>query len=287
MKNVLTVDLEDWFSVEAFNTVYHFRQWDELISVVEAATDRILEMFQQRGVRSTFFVLGWIADRYPQLVARVAAAGHEIACHSYYHRMTCSLTPEEFRKDTELAMMAINKACGARPLGYRSPSWGMRRDMTWAFKILVDMGFRYDSSIYPIKHDIYGDPSSPDTTFEINLNSGQKLIEIPGSTIKLFGRRIPIGGGGWLRQFPYWFTRWGIRRLNQKNIPAVVYFHPWELDPNIPRVKLDLKNRIRQYGSLGTMETKVASLLADFDFCSVAEYIDSLNNVKMGKRNED
>ncbi|MCP4566255.1 MAG: DUF3473 domain-containing protein [FCB group bacterium] len=277
MKNILTVDLEDWFSVETFQKIIAPKDWLTQKPTVESATDKILNLFQKRNVRATFFVLGWIADQYPDMVARVAGAGHEIACHSYYHRMVCSLSPEEFKADTNMAVNAIFKACGVHPNGYRSPSWGIRRDMTWAFEILAEFGFKYDSSIFPIQHDIYGDPTAPRRVHEITVSSGKRIIEIPASTVMVFGRRLPLGGGGWLRQFPYWYTRWGIRRLSRENMPVIVYFHPWELDPDIPRVDLKMRDRFRQYGSLKTMEYKVENLLSDFDFFTVSEYIDSLS----------
>ncbi len=283
MKNILTVDLEDWFSVEAFETVYEPKQWDDLTPVVERATDKILGMLARRRLRATFFVLGWVADRHPALIGRVADAGHEIACHSYFHQMVSSLTPEEFRRDTEMALDAIGRACGVRPIGYRSPTWGMRRDLSWAYDILSEYGFRYDSSVFPIRHDLYGDPGAPDRAYPVRLSSGRMMIEIPASTIKAFGLRLPLGGGGWLRQFPYWYTRWAIRKLNREGVPAMVYFHPWEMASDLPRVKLSLKNRIRQYGNLNTMEIKVENLLNDFEFGPIGDYITVLESQSSGK----
>lgn len=280
MKNILTVDLEDWFSVEIFNTIFAPESWDRLESVVEPATEKILSLFSSRGVKATFFVLGWVAQKHPRLVETIANAGHEIACHSFYHRMVCSLTPDEFRADTKMAFDAIVTACGRVPEGYRSPTWGISRDMTWAYDILAELGFQYDSSIFPIRHDIYGDPSAPREAFEISLESGKKILEIPASTLNIWGRRIPVGGGGWLRQFPYWYTRWGVKSLNKEGLPVMVYFHPWELEPRLPRVKLSLKNRIRQYGNLNTMEIKVKKLLDDFDFMTIGEYVSDLKNVE-------
>lgn len=277
MKNILTVDLEDWFCVEIFNTVFEIAQWDRLTSVVERTTDLVLHKLQGHHHKATFFVLGWVAERYPDLVARVAAEGHEIACHSYYHSMVSALDPKRFRQDTEMALTAIAEACGIRPTGYRSPSWGMRRDMIWAYEILADLGFVYDSSVFPIRHDIYGDPGAPAQAYTVSLPSGRSLIEVPASTVAVLGRRVAIAGGGWLRQLPYWFTRRGIRRLNREGVPAVVYFHPWEMDPHLPRVKLGLKNRFRQYGNLSSMETKIESLLTEFDFGPMKDYIATTN----------
>lgn len=285
MKNILTVDLEDWFSVEVLNTVIAPEQWSNLESVVERNTRKILDIFARHNVKATFFVLGWIADRYPELINDVSKAGHEIACHSFRHRMVSSLTPDEFKRDTEQAINAVVKACGLMPSGYRSPSWGMKRDMVWAYEILADFGFSWDSSIFPIKHDIYGEPAAPRTAFHVRLPSGRAMIEVPASTVVVLGRKLAIGGGGWLRQFPYWFTRWGIKRLNRNQVPAMIYFHPWELDRNLPgskfvfsllRNKTTMKNWVRQYKNLITMETKIERLLTDFDFVPVSEYIASV-----------
>ena len=286
MNNILTVDLEDWFSVEVLNDVLGPDRWDRQESVVARNTYKILDLFSRRGVKATFFVLGWIANRHPEIIREVSAAGHEIACHSYHHQMVSSLTPEQFRDDTRRAIDAIIDACGQAPAGYRSPSWGMTRNMQWAYEILHELGFSYDSSIYPIRHDIYGDPGAPRSAFTIPLSSGASMIEIPATTVEVFSRRVAIGGGGWLRQFPYWFTRWGIQKLNRQGMPAMVYFHPWELDGNLPGSnfitsvlinKGSLKNWLRQYKNLTTMETKIEKLLDDFDFVPVREYIETLN----------
>jgi len=273
MKNILTVDLEDWFSVETMGTVFDQKDWNGLTSVVERNTHRILRIFNEAEVKATFFVLGWVAENYPGLVSRIASAGHEIACHSYLHRMVSSLNPDDFYRDTEMAISAIDAACGVRPAGYRSPTWGMKRDMLWAYEILADFGFIYDSSIFPISHDLYGDPQAPRRVHELALSENRKIIELPASTVMILGRRFPVAGGGWLRQLPYWFTHWGIKKLNREGIPAIVYFHPWELDTDLPRVDLGWKNRIRQYGNLNTMESKVRKLLNDFDFLTINEYI--------------
>lgn len=284
MKNILTVDLEDWFSVETFGAIFTPDDWTKLQPVVEPTTEKILKLFARRGVSATFFVLGWVAHRYPGLVAAIADAGHEIACHSYHHRMVSSLTPEEFKKDTAMALNAIIAACGRIPAGYRSPTWGVRKDMAWAFDILADFGFKYDSSIFPISHDLYGDPRAPREPFVVTTTSGKTILEVPASTIVMLGRRIPVAGGGWLRQFPYWFSRWAIKKLNRDGVPAMIYFHPWELETNIPRVDISLKNRIRQYGNLSTMLRKVERLLDDFDFTTLGEYIASLDMEKTARR---
>lgn len=276
MKNILTVDLEDWFSVETLQDRFDHEEWSDLEATVERNCYRILELFERHKVRATFFVLGWIADRYPKLVGDVSSAGHEIGCHSYYHRMVSSLDSDKFRDDTQLALDAILKACGQKPIGYRSPSWGMRRDMDWAYEVLAELGFRYDSSIFPIRHDIYGDPGAPRQAYEVQVSGDRNIIEIPASTVDFLGKRMPLGGGGWLRQFPYWFTRRGIKKLNRLGVPAMVYLHPWEIDPDLPRVKMSRKNSFRQYGNLESMQPKLQKLLDDFDFIPLSDYIDDL-----------
>jgi polysaccharide deacetylase family protein (PEP-CTERM system associated) len=292
MHNLLTVDLEDWFSVEVLSAAIPPEKWPDQESVVCRNTYKILEIFERHQVHATFFVLGWIAKRYPDLINDVVRAGHEIACHSFYHRMVLTLTPDEFRADTAMAIDAIQEAIGQPPRGYRSPSWGMTRNLTWAYDILGDLGFEYDSSVYPIRHDIYGDPEAPSTAYEVEVSSGKKLIEIPASTITVMGKRMALGGGGWLRQFPYWFTRWGIRKLNAAGVPAMIYFHPWELDTNLPESSFvqtmtsknrSVKNWLRQYKNVITMETKVEKLLKDFDFMTLREYIYSLRNERKVK----
>ena len=272
MKNILTVDLEDWFSVETFQQVIDRKQWISLESTVEPAVDRILAMFSERKIRATFFVLGWIAEHYPALIARVAGEGHEIACHSYYHRQVSSLTPEEFRADTGMAIKAIYDACGIRPNGYRSPSWGMRRDMAWAYEILDEFGFVYDSSIFPIHHDIYGDPGAPRRPYEVAVLSGRTIVEIPASTVIYFGKRIPIAGGGWLRQFPYWFTRKALKKINtQENQPFIFYFHPWELDPGQPKMKnISHLTKFRHYNNLAKTTNRLEKLLTNFNFTPIS-----------------
>jgi len=286
MKNLLTVDLEDWFSVEPLLKSIPRETWKDQISVVKRSTREVLDLFDKHDhVKATFFVLGWIADQYPDLIQEVADRGHEIACHSYYHRMVSSLTPDEFKRDTDKAINAIVKACSRIPLGYRSPSWGIRPDMSWAFEILADFGFEYDSSISPIKHDIYGHPTARKAAYEIVTSSGKTIVEIPASTIIIQRRIVSIGGGGWFRQHPSWFTRWGIRKLNGRGMPVVIYFHPWELDRELPEKRLwtyrkkkrgSLKNWARQYMGNITMKPKLEKLLRGFEFGPIKDSLDLL-----------
>lgn len=289
MKNLLTVDLEDWFSVEVLQGALPPDTWDGLESVVERNTINVLDLFDTHDVKATFFVLGWIADKHPELIQEVAHRGHEIACHSYYHRMVSSLTPDEFRRDTDMAINAIVKACSRIPMGYRSPTWGVKSDMMWAFDIMADLGFEYDSSIFRTKHDLYGDMSAAQEPYPIKTSSGRVILEIP--VLPVEDRRIPIGGGGWLRHRPYWYTRKHMRLMNERQMPIVVYFHPWELDSNLPEKSLlrymkkkrgPVKDWVRQYMGVASMRIKVEKLLKDFEFIPIK---DSLETFKARRRN--
>ncbi|HSG99645.1 MAG TPA: XrtA system polysaccharide deacetylase, partial [candidate division Zixibacteria bacterium] len=230
MTNVLTVDLEEWFVVEIFAGRIDPSEWESLPSRVEHSGYLILEALEERKTRATFFVLGWVAERHPGLIKDIAHAGHEIACHSYWHRRVDLLTPEVFREDTARALEVIERAAGVRPRGYRAPSWSINSDAVWALDILADLGFQYDSSVFPVKHDIYGDVKAPQRLAKLNLSNGRSILEFPASTVRLFGRNLPVAGGGYLRHSPYWYSSMMIRRLNREGHPAMVYVHPWEFD---------------------------------------------------------
>ena len=289
MKNLLTVDLEDWFSVEVLKDALPPETWDGQESVVERNTIEVLNLFDRHEVKATFFVLGWIAERHPELIKEVARREHEIACHSYYHRMVSSLSPDEFRRDTDMAVEAIVNACGRIPIGYRSPTWGMQSDMTWAFDILAELGFEYDSSIFPTRHDLYGDLNAAQEPYPIRTTSGKIILEIPVMTVA--DKRTAVAGGGWLRHRPYWFTRREIERMNGREMAMVIYFHPWELDQNLPEKGLltyirkkrgPVKDWVRQYMGIASMKMKVEKLLRDFEFMPIK---DSLETFKARRRN--
>ena len=274
MQNILTVDLEDWYVVENLKGNITFKEWEKLPARVIETTDRLLGLFDYFGVRATFFVLGWIAKRHPHLINHIASHGHEISCHSYQHGRIDLLNEKEFRDDTHQAVRAIEDACGITPIGYRAPSWSINSRVSWAFDVLAEMGFLYDSSIYPVKHDIYGDPDGPKNIFKMKLGNGRYLFEIPASTVRVFGRNYPVGGGGYLRHSPFWFTELMIKKLNKAGHPAIIYMHPWELDEDQPRPKgLSLFQRYRQYGSIMTLQKKIELILQRFDFTSANDYI--------------
>jgi len=282
--NALTVDVEDYFQVSAFASVVARDRWHEYESRVAANTDRLLGILAEANVRGTFFVLGWVAERDPSIVARIAAAGHEIASHGFGHRLVYELSPDEFRDDVRRGKAAIEAATGRAVQGYRAPSFSITARSLWALDVLIEEGFAYDASIFPIRHDRYGIPTAPRHPFWVSADKGLAslaqgscaasgdLLEIPGSTIRLAGTNLPVGGGGYFRLLPYWWTRAGIRRLNRvEERPAIFYLHPWEVDPGQPRLHGSRLSRFRHYRNLAKTEARLRRLLRDFRFGTIAE----------------
>jgi polysaccharide deacetylase family protein (PEP-CTERM system associated) len=268
--NALTFDVEDYFHVSAFDRVVSRARWDSLEHRVTASTERVLSVLADADVHATFFVLGWVADRFPGLVRRIAAAGHELASHGYGHRLVYELTPEEFRQDLRRSRLAIESAVAAPILGYRAPSYSITAKSLWALDVLIEEGFTYDASIFPIHHDRYGIPDAPRHPYRIDRPAGA-IWEIPSSTVRLFGANLPVAGGGYFRILPYAWTRWGIDRLNRhEERPAVFYLHPWELDPDQPRLQVTGLGRFRHYRNLRLTEPRLRRLLADFRFGTVS-----------------
>lgn len=287
-QNLLTVDLEEWFVVEALQSRFGFDDWPQLHSTLEANSNRLLHLMHTHDVRATWFLMGWCAEQHPELIQRIADAGHEIACHSYRHRRVDQLSPEEFREDTERAIRAIVAACGVRPTGYRAPSWSLSERVSWAFEILAELGFEYDSSVFPIKHDLYGMPTGPRQLFRMSFDHGKFLYELPASTIRRWGQNLPFGGGGYLRHSPYWYTRRQMRKANAAGESVVVYVHPWEIDPNPPWIEgLSRLQRFRTTGSTGILYEKLNRLLADFDFTTATDYIHGATRSQIGFERSD
>jgi polysaccharide deacetylase family protein (PEP-CTERM system associated) len=257
---VLTVDVEDYFHVEAFCDIVDRESWPTYTCRVETNTRRLLELFNRHNVKATFFVLGWVAERWPGIIREIAAEGHELACHSYWHRLIYKLRPDEFREDTIRAKRIIEEVAGAPVTGYRAPSYSVIRSSLWALEILAELGFTYDSSIFPIHHDVYGIPDAPRRPFRVSTQSGP-IIEYPITTFRLGGKNMPVGGGGYLRLLPFWYTRYGVRRAEQDSVPLVVYVHPWEVDPGQPRLAGRWKARFRHYTNLDSMYGRLESLL--------------------------
>jgi polysaccharide deacetylase family protein (PEP-CTERM system associated) len=274
--NGMSIDVEDYFQVSAFEGVAPRHRWGSFESRVTANTERLLAIFAEADVHATFFVLGWVAEQYPSLVARIAAAGHEVACHSHAHRLVYDLTRTAFRNDLRRAKDAIESAAGAPVHGYRAPSYSITPRSLWALDILIEEGFRYDASIFPIHHDRYGIPLSPRHPYLLHREGGQ-LIEVPASTVRLGPLNLPIAGGGYFRLLPYAWTRWGIRSVNERERrPVIFYLHPWEIDPDQPRLRAGLTTRIRHYGNLGKTERRIRRLLGEFRFAPVSRVIDDV-----------
>ena len=274
MRNALTIDVEDYYQVSAFESVVRFEDWDRYESRVEKNTYGLLDLLDECGTKATFFMLGWIAERYPRLVQAINNRGHEIASHGYAHRRIYTQTPEEFRQETRRSKYIIEDLIGQAVLGYRAASYSITAQSLWSLAILQEEGFAYDSSIFPIRHDLYGIPGYRRFHHVLNGHGDGSLIEFPLSTVRLGGITIPIAGGGYFRFFPYAFTRWGIRRLNaNEEQPAVVYLHPWEIDPEQPRIQAGRLSRSRHYLNLHRTAARLRRLMQDFRFGTMVDVL--------------
>ena len=264
--NAMTIDVEDYFHVSVFDGIVPRHRWNELESRVCANTDRLLALFAERQTHCTFFVLGWVGERFPALVRRIAEEGHEIASHGYAHRLIYDQTPDAFREDVRRAKGALEAAAGCTVLGFRAPSYSVTPKTLWALDILVEEGYRYDASIFPIRHDRYGISASPRHPYVVERSAGQ-LVEVPASTARVGPINLPIAGGGYFRILPYAWTRWGIARLNRKERrPAIFYLHPWEIDPGQPLLRAGLLSSFRHYRNLHKTEARLRQLMTDFAF---------------------
>lgn len=267
MTHVLSVDVEDYFQVEAFAGSVDRKSWQQWPSRVVGNTHRVLDLFDQHNAKGTFFFVGWVAARFPYLVREVQSRGHELACHSYWHRTVYSLTPNEFREDTRQAKKVIEDAAGISITGYRAPSWSITKSCLWALDILAEEGFTYDSSIYPIHHDLYGVPGAQRFPYTHACANGLELLEFPPATLRFLGTNFPAAGGGYLRIFPLPVTELAFRTFEKKyGERIVVYLHPWELDPEQPRINGPLKSRLRHYTNLKHMHAKLDMVLGRHKF---------------------
>jgi polysaccharide deacetylase family protein (PEP-CTERM system associated) len=271
--NAMTIDVEDYFHVSVFDGLLPRHSWSQLESRVCANTERLLRIFEDTGTRATFFVLGLVAERYPSLVRTIADAGHEIASHGYGHRLVYDLTRRAFRDDIRRSKDLLESATGVPVLGYRAPSYSVTPRSLWALDVMIEEGFRYDASIFPIHHDRYGIPTSPRRPYL--LQRERLLVEAPGSTVRCGPLNLPIGGGGYFRILPYAWTRWGIRRLNQaERSPAIFYLHPWEIDSEQPRLAAPLLGRFRHYYNLSKTEPRLRALLDEFAFAPLISVLE-------------
>lgn len=270
--NILSIDVEDYYHPTEAQRYVTTEQWWQYPSRVEKSMRLMLDAMAEANVKSTCFILGWLAERHPRLVAEIAAEGHEIACHSYAHQLVFDLTPKQFRDDTRRAVAVIEDACGVTPRIYRAPSCSITAKSEWALDILAECGFTHDSSIYPVTHDRYGMPGSCRQAYVVDTPSGP-ITEVPVATVDLGGGIVtPVGGGAYLRVFPYRYTAAGIRRMNAKeNMPACLYVHPWEVDAEQPRLIKGFLGGLRTYYGLTSMEQKFKRLIRDFRFAPLGE----------------
>lgn len=263
---LLSVDVEDYFQVEAFADRVDRARWSEYPSRVVANTHTVLDLFEECKVRGTFFILGWVAERFPDLVREIVKRGHEPACHSYWHHPVFRLSPEKFREDTLRAKGLIEDAAGEPVYGYRAPSFSITRNSWWALEILAELGFTYDSSVFPIRHDVYGIPDAPRTSFRVDTAKGP-IAEFPMTTFRWLGNaNLPVGGGGYLRIFPFSITHFGIRKAWSSGLPLITYIHPWEVDPGQPRLPGRLTSRLRHYTNLSKTGDRLRSLIGSVRF---------------------
>lgn len=263
-RNALSFDVEDYFQVAALASAVDRRSWDAQPSRVGANTARLLDLLAARKVRATFFVLGWIAERHPAIVRKIAAAGHEIACHGYSHELIFRQRPEAFREETRRSKGILEDQAQTAVRGYRAATWSITRQSLWALDALAELGFVYDSSIFPTHHDLYGIPEAPRVPHRLTLPGGGALLEFPPSTVRIGSLNLPVAGGGYFRLLPLAVTRWAIRRVNREGLPFLFYLHPWEIDPDQPRMKVGLKSRLRHYTNIDSCERKLAALLDEF-----------------------
>lgn len=328
MPNILTIDVEDYYHVSAFESNVKREDWDKYESRVVDNTRRLLAILNSYDVKATFFILGWVAERYPEIVRDIASERHEIASHGYAHRLIYNQSKEAFRKDIIRSKIILEgiirdtknkllkqaniqaertKAFGAKTqsskgtllsqhgdssqcyagfqipkvIGYRAPSYSVTKKSLWALDVLVEEGFEYDSSVYPVSHDFGGIPNAERFPYVISCDNGGSLWEFPLSTLRIMRTNIPVAGGGYFRLFPYEFTRWAIKKLNKKGYPAIVYIHPWEIDPSQPRLNGSVISRFRQYNNLDKTEKRLKALLRDFNFVPLRNFLTVLKKDKI------
>lgn len=273
IKNALTIDVEDYFQVAALAEAVKYDDWSKMECRVEANTDRILSLFDKSGVKATFFTLGWVAERSPELVRRISDEGHEVASHGYSHQLIYNQTPDVFREETIRSKAILEDILGKPVTGYRAASYSITNQSRWALDILAEQGFTWDSSIFPVHHDRYGMPGTPRWPHRLITDKGYELAEFPLSTLKFPGYTLPIAGGGYFRLFPYWFSKFGLGSINRQGKPFVFYLHPWEVDPGQPRLNVKWFSRFRHYNNLDQCEVRLTRLLQHFSFTTMSDVL--------------
>lgn len=276
IRNALTVDVEDYFQVSAFAENIDPEAWDDHPLRVENNTQKLLDLFDERGFKATFFVLGWVAERQAALIREIAERGHEVACHGYSHQLVYNQTPAVFQEETHRAKSLIEDIIQQPVKGYRAASYSITEKSLWALDILAESGFIYDSSIFPVRHDRYGMPDTPEDPYVLTTPKGHSLIEFPLSTAKIFKYRLPIAGGGYFRLYPYWLSRMGLNQINRQHKPFIFYLHPWEVDPQQPRIDASRFSRFRHYNNLHKCEKRLCQLMHDFEFTTTWDVLNSL-----------
>lgn len=265
MLNALSVDIEDWFHVGAFEKTIRREDWDGLECRVEANTDRVIDLFAAANVKATFFTLGWVASRYPALMRRIVDAGHEVASHGWDHVRVFTMTSNDFADDLVRTRKTLEDATGVEVIGYRAPSFSIDKRTPWAHRVLADAGYTYSSSVAPVVHDHYGWPEAP--RFAFRPVAGSDMLELPVTTAKFAGKTLAAGGGGFFRLLPYGFSRWAFKQVNEAGHPGIFYFHPWEIDPQQPRVAdAPIRSKIRHYTNLDVMASKLDRIMTAFEW---------------------
>ncbi|MCH8504833.1 MAG: DUF3473 domain-containing protein [Ectothiorhodospiraceae bacterium] len=273
--NAMTVDVEDYFQVAALSETIRPEDWDKHSLRVEKNTWRLLELFQRVDVKATFFVLGWVAERCPNLVREIVQQGHELASHGYSHQLVYTQTPDVFREETHRSKSVLEDQAQRPVIGYRAASYSITRESLWALDILAEQGFVWDSSIFPVRHDRYGIPGAERWPHLLSTPSGHQLVEFPLTTLQMAGLTLPIAGGGYFRLYPYAFSRMGLGRVNKADQrPFIFYLHPWEVDPDQPRVNVSWKSRFRHYNNLDKCEARLERLVRDFRFDTVGAVLE-------------
>lgn len=279
--NAMSVDVEDYFHVAALSEAISRDDWDSMNARVDANTRRLLDLFDRSRTSATFFVLGWVAERHPALVREISDRGHEVACHGFSHKLVYQQSPEEFREETRRSKAILEDLAGQPVEGYRAASYSITLQSLWALDILCEEGFVYDSSIFPVRHDLYGMPGAQRFPHMLRAPGGAEIAEFPPSTARLFGQNLPAAGGGYFRLYPYPLSRWLIHRVNEiEKQPTVFYLHPWEVDPEQPQVDVGWKSRFRHYNNLEKCEARLGQLLNDFRFTTVRHVLEEQGLLK-------
>jgi len=276
IQNALTVDVEDYFQVSAFAKSVNQSDWDSYPLRVEKNTRRLMDMFDEAQVKATFFVLGWVADKNRSLIIEIAERGHEVACHGYSHQLIYNQTREVFREETVRSKSLLEDIVQVPVRGYRAASYSITRDSLWALDILAEAGFDYDSSIFPVRHDRYGIVGAKEVPHILQTPQGHSLVEFPLSTARVFNYTLPIAGGGYFRLYPYLLTRAGLKQVNSRQQPFIFYLHPWEIDPDQPRIDASWFSRFRHYNNLEKCESRLQRLMKDFQFDTAWQVLNSL-----------